>query len=90
MKNGSMFGQLRKYKEESFGKEHPYFYLYTPDGKTMKYQVFAVSIVEDTAESYNKFYSDDEDFLKYIEHEQLPGGWESQWSLLWESVMGDE
>lgn len=68
MKNGSMFGQLRKYKEESFGKEHPYFYLYTPDGKTMKYQVFAVSIVEDTAESYNKFYSDDEDFLKYIEH----------------------
>ena len=33
MKNGSMFAQLLKYKDDSFYKEHPYFYIYTPDGK---------------------------------------------------------
>ena len=29
MKSGSMFGQLEKYMEESFYKEHPYFYTKT-------------------------------------------------------------
>ena len=29
MKNGSMFGQLRKYKNNAFCEEHPYFYIYT-------------------------------------------------------------
>lgn len=68
MKNGSMFGQLRKYKNESFCKENPYFYIYTPDGKEMKYQVFAVGIVEDTAESYQKVYEDDNAYQTYINH----------------------
>lgn len=68
MKNGSMFGQLRKYKNVDFYKENPYFYIYTPDGKETKYQVYAVCIVEDTSESYNKFYSDDATYLKYLEY----------------------
>ncbi len=68
MKNGSMFGQLRKYKNADFCKENPYFYIYTPDGMELKYQVFAVSIVEDTAESYRKFYADDNEYLQYLEH----------------------
>jgi sortase B len=68
MKNGSMFGQLRKYKNKSFYEENPYFYIYTPDGKELKYQVFAVGIVEDTAESYRKTYVDDADYVKYLEH----------------------
>ena len=67
MKNGSMFGQLRKYKKAEFCKENPYFYIYTPDGKEIKYQVFSVCIVEDTSESYTKEYSDEYEFLKYIE-----------------------
>lgn len=28
-----MFSQLKEYEEESFYKEHPNFYIYTPDGK---------------------------------------------------------
>lgn len=68
MKNGSMFGQLRKYKNVDFYKENPYFYIYTPDGKEVKYQVYAVCIVEDTSESYNKFYTDDATYLKYLEY----------------------
>lgn len=68
MKNGSMFGQLRKYKNANFYKQNPYFYIYTPDGKEVKYQVFAVCIVEDTSESYKKFYADDNEYLKYLEY----------------------
>jgi len=68
MKNGSMFGQLRKYKNKDFGKEHPYFYIYTPDGKEVKYQIFAVCIVEDTSRSYTRFYNNDEEYLDYLNY----------------------
>ena len=70
MKNGSMFGQLRKYKSADFCKQYPYFYIYTPDGKIMQYQIFAVGIVEDTAESYMKFYSNEEEYEQYLDHIQ--------------------
>ena len=70
MKNGSMFGQLRKYKSKDFCKDYPYFYIYTPDGKELTYQVFAVCTVEDTAESYRKTYEDEADYEKYLKHIQ--------------------
>lgn len=66
MKNGSMFGKLRKYKDESFFEENPYFDIYTIDGKKTKYEIFSVCVVEDATESYQKQYADDEDFLNYI------------------------
>lgn len=68
MKNGSMFGQLRKYKNSTFCQENPYFYIYTPDGKELKYQVFAVSVVKDASESYKRAFDDDEDFKQYIDY----------------------
>lgn len=68
MKSGSMFGKLEKYAEESFYKEHPYFYIYTPDGKESKYQVFSAAVVKATSDHYDKFYSTDEMFQKYIDH----------------------
>ena len=68
MKNGSMFGQLRKYRDSAYCEENPYFYIYTPDGKVSTYQIFAVGIVEDTTRSYTRFFSDDEEFLEYIDY----------------------
>lgn len=68
MKNGSMFGQLRKYKSYDFYKENPCFYIYTPSGEEIKYQIYAVSIVEDTSESYNKYYTNDDDYLNYLKY----------------------
>ena len=68
MKNGTMFGQLRKYKTESFCKENPYFYIYTPEGMEMKYQVFAVCVVENDSRNYDKMYSDDVEYLEYIQY----------------------
>ena len=52
MKNGSMFAQLLKYKDDSFYKEHPYFYIYTPDGKVRTYEIFSAGVVKDTSDSY--------------------------------------
>lgn len=68
MKNGSMFGRLRKYKTSSFCEEYPYFYIYTPDGKVSKYEVFSVCIVKDTSESYTKWFADDAAFKDYIDY----------------------
>ena len=68
MKNGSMFGQLRKFKTKDYYEQNPYFYIYTPDGKEVKYQIFAVCIVEDTSESYTRFYNNDAEYLDYLNY----------------------
>lgn len=68
MKNGAMFGKLRKYKDSAFCRENPYFYIYTPDGTEHKYQVFAASVVKDTSESYMKTYADITEFQAYIDY----------------------
>lgn len=68
MKNGSMFGQLRKFKAKDYYEQNPYFYIYTPDGKEVKYQIFAVCIVEDTSRSYTRFYNSDEEYLDYLKY----------------------
>mgnify|MGYP000290788170 CR=1 FL=1 len=52
MKNGTMFAQLLKYKEQDFFENNPYFSIYTPDGKESKYQIFVAGVVEDTAVNY--------------------------------------
>lgn len=68
MKNGSMFGQLRKFKTKDYYEQNPYFYIYTPDGKEVKYQIFAVCIVEDTSRSYTKFYNNDAEYMDYLNY----------------------
>lgn len=64
---GEMFSRLNEYADESFCKAYPYFYIYTPDGKTRTYQVFSAGVVKDTADNYILSYATDEDFMKYIE-----------------------
>ena len=68
MKNGSMFGRLRQYKNRDFYKQYPYFYIYTPDGKEVTYQIFAVCIVESNSESYINDYFDDDAFSNYLKN----------------------
>ncbi len=68
MKNGSMFGRLRKYKQESFYKQYPYFYIYTPEGKVYTYQIFSVEVTNDTSKSFQKEFVDNEDYRTYLEY----------------------
>lgn len=67
MKNGTMFGQLRKYKSASFYRANPYFYIYTPDGKEHKYQIFSVTIVDATSDSYTRMYANNMEFEEYLQ-----------------------
>lgn len=41
MHNGSMFGSLKKYKQDEYKNDHPYIYILTPDGEWSKYEVIA-------------------------------------------------
>lgn len=68
MKNGSMFGQLRKYKDGSYCSENPYFYIYTPNGICSTYQIFSVCVVKDPSDSFIKDYPNDEAFVDYISY----------------------
>lgn len=70
MKNGSMFGKLRQYKQKQFCEDNPYFYIYTPNGKENKYQVFAVTVIEASPENYRILFSDKQDFETYLKQVQ--------------------
>lgn len=44
MKNGSMFAELHKFKDESFFEENRYIYVYTEDGRILVYEIFAAYV----------------------------------------------
>lgn len=53
MRNGSMFGWLKNYKNQEFYNEHPYIDIYI-EGKKLRYQVFSVKQV--AVASTNTYY----------------------------------
>lgn len=70
MKNGSMFAQLHKFGKQEYYEQNPYFYIYTPNGKEVKYQIFAVCIVGGTSRSYTRFFNNDTEYLDYLNYEK--------------------
>ena len=46
MKNGTMFGTLKKYRDKTFFEQNQYINVYTP-GRIMKYQIFAAYVWDD-------------------------------------------
>lgn len=64
---GEMFSQLNAYADEEFCKQHPYFYIYLPDGTTKVYQVFSAGVVKATADNYDVEFGTDEEFQNYLE-----------------------
>lgn len=65
MKNGTMFGTLPKYKNQSYYDEHPAMWLVTPD-KSYKIELIAGFVTESDSDSYDIFY-DRSDLEMYIE-----------------------
>lgn len=65
MKNGSMFGKLKKFYEEGVYESKPYFWIYTPD-KIYRYDIFSCSQVGAYSDTYQITFSEDEDFETYI------------------------
>ena len=62
-----MFSRLHLYEDEEFCKEHPDFYIYTPDGKVRTYTVFSAGDVNAAADNYDIEFASDEEFEQYIE-----------------------
>lgn len=46
MRNGTMFGTLKKYRDEAFFKENNEIYIYQP-GRILKYKIFAAYVFDD-------------------------------------------
>ena len=67
MKNGSMFGRLRKFRNSEFCKENPYFYIYTPDGKEITYHIYSVAVVKDDADTYKISFASDPNYQAFID-----------------------
>lgn len=64
MKNGSMFGQLRKFSEQETLDKNPYFWMFTPNF-IYQYRIFSSSVVGTTGDPYTTRFTL-EDFQKFI------------------------
>ena len=62
-----MFSRLNLYEDEAFCREHPDFYIYTPDGKVRTYTVFAAGEISATAENYVVDFSSDAEYGQFLE-----------------------
>ena len=65
MKNGSMFGQLKKFSEQATLDTNPYFWIFTKDF-IFQYRIFSSSVVSKIGDPYITRFSE-ADFQKFIE-----------------------
>lgn len=66
MRNQSMFGQLHKYQDEAYLKEHPVIYIKTDSG-VYTYEIFSV-YVADSMNTYQLDFADDSDKAQFIDY----------------------
>ncbi len=66
MRNGSMFGTLRKYRDDSdFYEANRYFTIYTPNG-AYRYEIFGYAEVDEDSEIYTVGYAPDAAYQRLI------------------------
>lgn len=65
MKNGSMFGTLRKFYEDEVYEKAPYFWIYTPD-KIYRYDIFSCAEVAVDSLAYQITFSEERSFDQFI------------------------
>lgn len=66
MKNQSMFGLLKQYKNAETCAASPYFWILTPE-QDYRYELFSVREVSERDEVYSLFSSNGEEFKTYLE-----------------------
>lgn len=64
MNNGSMFNNIKSYTKQDFANEHPYIYIYLPDGTVSRYKVVAAHIIPEKSVLYNTSISDIQSFYQ--------------------------
>ena len=65
MKNESMFGSLKRYKEKVVFDENSYFYIFTPEHGPRKYKIFSYYITRKT-DSYVLSFENEDAKGKYL------------------------
>jgi sortase B len=65
MRNGSMFGSLKKYKKSGFYEKNPYFTVYT-EKMAYRYQIFSVHNAKADGAVYQIGYGQDETYQKFL------------------------
>ncbi len=61
MKNGSMFGSLKKFREEGYYEENAFFTVYTLQG-VYRYRIFAYYDIPQDGEIYQIYFDDQADY----------------------------
>jgi len=67
MTNGTMFGSVKHYKDQSYGDSHPYIYICTAD-RIFRYRVFAAYDAPVESDTYRLFFPDDSVKAQALEH----------------------
>lgn len=65
MKAGSMFGLLKYYESQSFLDENPNFYIFTPDGRRLTYEIVCCSHVKDASDAYMQHFDSPDERMAY-------------------------
>ena len=68
MKNGTMFSQLRNYKDENFYEEHKYIQIYTPYGANT-YAIISCYATTKTSDAYKLNFANQEEYENWLEQE---------------------
>ena len=66
MNDGSMFGSLKKYKEEGFWKENQYFTVYS-ETTAYRYRIFSYEDAVNGGDVYKVGYQLGEEYQKFID-----------------------
>ena len=65
MKNGTMFGSLRKFEEKAYWQSHPYIWI-IKENTALKYEIFSVGITESASDVYTLEFGSEQSFHNYI------------------------
>lgn len=65
MKNGSMFGMLKKYREQETYDKSPYFWIYTKDF-IYKYEIYSCAEVDQYSQDYQITFQDRASFEEFL------------------------
>ena len=72
MKNLSMFGRLRYYRQSGYYSSHKYFQIIT-NGARYRYQIVAYKEVLETDSLYTTYFASDEAYAQFINEQILAG-----------------
>ena len=76
MRNGSMFGKLKQFREEGKFEKSKFFWIFTPDF-IYQYRIFAATVVNKTGLTYQTGFTDEQfdEFIDYaFEHSEIEAG----------------